>query len=124
MLILLQLALLPWTGANMAILRFGNIWLYIPISLIGITLCWSVARAVRQCSVIEYLGINSLVIFGFQEPVYRAVIFVTSKVLGWQMEAVRNNVWLCLAIAVCSIIVILPCIFLWNKYVKPMLKRI
>lgn len=119
----LQIVALPWTGADLASLKVGNVWLYIPISLIGICLYWLIASVVKKSTVIEYLGVNSLVIFAFQEPVYRAVIFVASKFVGWPVEDVRTNLWLCIAIAVGSIIAIVPCIYCWNKWAKPLIKR-
>lgn len=123
-LFLLQLALFPCTGADLASLYIGNKWLYIPIATTGILLYWLIATIIKSNKVLEYLGINSLVIFAFQEPTYRAVIFVASKIIGYSVAEVRNSFFLCIIITICSIIVITPLIVLWNKRVKPLINRI
>lgn len=123
-LFLLQLALFPCTGADLASLYIGNKWLYVPIATIGILLYWLIATIIKNNKLLEYLGINSLVIFAFQEPTYRAVIFVVSKISGYSVSEVRNSFLLCIIITICSIIVITPVIVLWNKSVKPLINRI
>lgn len=115
---------MPWTGADLASLKVGNVWLYIPISMLGVTLYWGIASTISHNKIIEYLGVNSLVIFAFQEPVYRAVIFIASKIVGWPVQEVRCDLLLCLFISVCSILVIVPMIVCWNKWARPLIKRI
>ena len=116
--------MLPWTGADLASLKVGNVWLYIPISMLGVTLYWGIASTICHNKILEYLGVNSLVIFAFQEPVYRAVIFIVSKIIGWPVQEVRCDLMLCLFISVCSILVIVPMIVCWNKWARPLIKRI
>ena len=91
--------MLPWTGADLASLKVGNVWLYIPISMLGVTLYWGIASTISHNKILEYLGVNSLVIFAFQEPVYRAVIFIVSKIIGWPVQEVRCDLLLCLFIS-------------------------
>lgn len=121
--LVIQLAALPWTGADLASLKVGNVWLYIPISMLGVTLYWGIASTISHNKIIEYLGVNSLVIFAFQEPVYRAVIFIASKIVGWSVQEIRYDLLLCLFISVCSILVIVPMIVCWNKWAQPFIKR-
>ena len=124
LILIIQVVALPWTGADLASLKVGNVWLYIPISMLGVTLYCGIASTISHNKVIEYLGVNSLVIFAFQEPVYRAVIFVASKIIGWPVQEVRCDLLLCLFISVCSILVIVPMIVCWNKWARPLIKRI
>ena len=124
LILIIQVVALPWTGADLASLKVGNVWLYIPISMLGVTLYCGIASTLSHNKVIEYLGVNSLVIFAFQEPVYRAVIFVASKIIGWPVQEVRCDLLLCLFISVCSILVIVPMIVCWNKWARPLIKRI
>lgn len=123
-LFLFQLVLFPWTGADLASLYIGNKWLYIPIATIGILLYWLIAKIIKSNKLIEYLGVNSLVIFAFQEPTYRAIIFLASRITGYPVAEVRNNLLLCIIISICSIIVITPIIVLWNKRIKLLINRI
>lgn len=94
LILIIQVVALPWTGADLASLKVGNVWLYIPISMLGVTLYCGIASTISHNKVIEYLGVNSLVIFAFQEPVYRAVIFVASKIIGWPVQEVRCDLLL------------------------------
>lgn len=113
-----QILLLPWTGADLAMLKVGNVWLYIPIALLGISAYWCFSIVLAKNLVLEFLGRNSLVIFAFQEPVYRIIIFVSAKVLSVDVEQIRCNIVLCLLIAIISIAVIMPLIYGWNRYGK------
>lgn len=79
---------------------------------------------IRSNKILEFLGINSLIIFAFQEPVYRAVIFIYSKLLDNDMETLRNNFIWCIVIAITSIITIFPIIYCYNKWINPLFKRI
>ena len=72
----------------------------------------------------SFLGTNSLVIFVFQEPVYRAVIFIFSKILKTNVEILRTNIFWCISMAIISILIIIPIIYAYNKWVNPQLKRI
>lgn len=65
-----------------------------------------------------------IVIFAFQEPVYRAVIFVFSKILKTHVEILRTNIFWCISMAIISILIIIPIIYAYNKWVNPQLKRI
>ena len=121
---MLQIALYPFTGADLATLYLKNAYLYVPIALIGIFLYWQLSILIKKNRVIEFLGVNSLVIFAFQEPVYRAIIFIVSKLTHTEIENIRLSFLLCIVTSILTIITILPAIHIWNKKIMPIIKKI
>lgn len=91
---------------------------YIPLALAGVLLYLTLAIRIRHNKQIEYLGRNSLVIFALQEPTYRAIIFLFSKISGMEVELIRQNLFLSIAITGVSIGIITPIAYLYNKYVR------
>ena len=97
---------------------------YILIATIGILLYLTLSIKIKQNRLIEYLGKNSLVIFAFQEPVYRAVIFIFSKILNMEVELLRTNIWYSFIITCFSILIIVPAIYLYNKFIRQHINNI
>ena len=122
--IVLQVGLFPFPHADLASCKIENYYLYIPISMIGIILYLCLSYLIKKNRILEYLGINSLVIFVFQEPVYRVVIFVFSKLLKTEVEILRNSIVWCITMAIVSVLIITPLIYIYNKWINPQLKRI
>lgn len=116
----LQILLLDYTFADLASLNI-NYYFYIPIAIIGIMLYLSLSLIIKKNKLLEFLGINSLVIFAFQEQTYRAVIFLFAKFSGWETGLVRENFWFCILISVTTILVITPLILGYNRFIKPLL---
>lgn len=106
---------------DLAALRIGSPVLYIPVAVVGIITYCMLSKLIAHNALLEWLGRNSLVLFAFQEPVYRAVIFAVSKLLHADAEFVRQDVWLCLACAVITILAIWPLTLVWNRYAKTLL---
>lgn len=119
-----QYALLPVTGARIAGYKFVHPELYILISCIGIIVWYLVAQLIKKNIILEFLGRNSLVLFAFQEPVYRVVIYAGSFLLNIEIAAFRNNILCCLGATVVTIILITPLIYGYNRWINPLLKRI
>ena len=120
----LQVYLFPFPHTDLAACKIQDYILYIPISIIGIILYLCLSCLIKKNKIMEFLGTNSLVIFVFQEPVYRAVIFIFSKILKTNVEILRTNIFWCISMAIISILIIIPIIYAYNKWVNPQLKRI
>lgn len=101
--IVVQVLLLPVSVFNLSSLKFYYPYLYIPVAVVGISVYFCIAKVIGHSRVIEWMGVNSLVIFGFQEPVFRAVLFVVSKVSGFELEVMRTNIYMCLLCTVLAI---------------------
>lgn len=91
---------------------------YFPIAFIGIILYLMLSIKITRNIFIEYLGKNSLIILAFQEPVYRAIIFLFSRILNLEVEVIRNNLVLCIILTFVSIAVIVPAIYIYNKQIR------
>lgn len=100
-----------------------NYYFFIPMAIIGIMLFLSISLVIKKNKLLEFLGVNSLVIFAFQEQTYRAVIFLFVKFSGWEIELVRENFLISVLISVITILIITPLIFGYNKFIKPLLLK-
>ena len=118
----LQVLFIDLATDNLTVLSDINYYSYVPIALIGVALYFSLSLIIKRNKPLEYLGVNSLVIFAFQEQVYRVVIFIFSKLLSWETEMVRGNLWMCISISVITILLIIPLVFGYNKYVKSLFR--
>lgn len=106
--IVVQVLLLPVSVFNLSSLKFYYPYMYIPVAVVGISVYYCIAKVIGHNRVIEWMGVNSLVIFGFQEPVFRAVLYVVSKVSGFELEMMRNNIYMCLLCTALTIGAIWP----------------
>jgi peptidoglycan/LPS O-acetylase OafA/YrhL len=93
-------------------------------AFLTIIMVFSLSMLLSQNKILEFLGKNSLVIFAFQEPTYRAVIYVFSKILNSDVEIVRNNIYYSFAIYITTILIIIPAIAIYNNKINPLLKKI
>lgn len=121
---MLQFIFYPFPYTDLATCTIKDPILYIIISCIGILLYLSISCIIKQNFILEYLGLNSLIIFVFQEPIYRIVIFIFAKLLHISVESLRTNITLCIIIAIVSILVIIPIIYIYNRWIACQLKQI
>ncbi|MEA4917162.1 acyltransferase family protein [Proteiniphilum sp.] len=91
---------------------------FIPIALCGILFWAVVSLLVNKNKILEYLGINSLVIMSVHEPIYRFLIGGFSRFSGIEVDLIRTNLLYCVSISIVTIIIIIPIIYLYNKYVR------
>ncbi len=89
-----------------------------------ISVYYILSRYINRNKILEYIGVNSLVIFAFQEPLYRALIFLGSKLLKINVEVMRQNAFICLFIAFSVILILTPAVWLYNRKVNPLLRKI
>lgn len=123
-LMVVQYLVLPFTGADLGGQKFSYPQLYIPISVLGIGAWLMIAKGIRKNTLLEWMGRNTLVLFAFQEPVYRMVIFIMSKVVNQPTDFIRTDLLCALLCTVLSIIVIAPLVWGYGKYVNPVIKRL
>lgn len=108
---------------NMATCIYGNLLGFELLSMIGIT------SLVLLCKTLitnriggGQLGRNTLIIFALHQPILRIVRFVGTKLLG-DFPVETSIIYALLADGV-VLFCLLPLIWIWNRYVQPMLKRI
>lgn len=83
-----------------------------------------IAKGIRKNALLEWMGRNTLVLFAFQEPVYRMIIFVISKVVNQPTEIIRTDLIYSIICTAFSIMVITPLVWGYGKYVNPVIKRL
>ena len=114
-----------WIHFNFNLLSFMNDYGKDAIfALFTISMVASLSILLSKNTILEYLGRNSLVIFAFQEPVYRAVIYIYAKILKTNVELVRINIIYSVMIFLTTIIIILPAIWIYKNRIEGYLKRI
>lgn len=119
----LQYASLPWTGADLASLSFPFVWAYFPIAIVGIVFSYALATTIKS-RILEWMGRVSLVLFAFQEPVYRAVIFAVSKIVHQETEMIRTNLLFCIICTIITILCIWPITVIYFRHIAPLFKRL
>jgi len=117
----LQYFLLDYSNTDFAILKISS-W-YVFIGIIGICVYLPISLMIQRNRWIEFLGVNSLVIFAFQEQTYRIVIFLFAKLPGWDIELVRNDLWMCLIVSFITLLIISPLILLYNRFIRPVISK-
>ncbi len=122
MLLIAQVFASPYSNANLARLETGNPIIYIGLAYMGFFICWLISVLIGKSKIMEWLGLNSLVVFALHGPIYRVLVSVTSFVIKMDMVVVRQNVLICLAITIATIVISVPFILLWNKWGKPLTK--
>lgn len=123
-LLFIQWALQDFAGADLASLKFYHPLMYIPLAIIGIALCFVISSFIKGSTVLEWLGKSSLVLFAFQEPVYRVVIYVFSKIFGENVEQIRENLLFCLCCTIITILIICPLVWGYNRVINPFIKSL
>ncbi len=97
---------------------------YITLALIGIFLYFTLSFQIKKSGILEFLGRNSLIILAFQEQTYRAVIFLSARILSIDSEVIRRNIFYCFILSCVSLLIILPIIHLYNNYVRIRINRL
>lgn len=123
-LLFIQWALHDFAGADLASLKFNHPFMYIPIAIIGIALCMVISSFINKNTALEWLGKSSLVLFAFQEPVYRVVIYGWSKIFQENVEQIRENLLFCLCCTIITIFIICPLVWGYNRTINPFIKSL
>ncbi len=97
---------------------------YIVLAFTGIYLYLFLSKKIKTSKLIEFLGKNSLVILAFQEQIYRAVIYIFSKIVNINQNFLRHDVLFCILITTVTLSTITPFIFLYNKYSKTLINKL
>ena len=86
-----------------------SIYIWYPLGLIGAVGVVLVSIGVQHQGLIQFLGINSIVILCLHGPIYRVLIKVLSVLIRMDTEIVRENIFcsleiLVLTLAICAVI--------------------
>lgn len=112
-------------------LATGDILYYYVRALIAITIFVMIGKYIERhlngkskwIDAIEYIGANTLIILCVHDPIKRAVIFLFSRISGFPITLIREDITWSL---VCSIIVLglmFPTIWIYKRYVEKCIIR-
>jgi fucose 4-O-acetylase-like acetyltransferase len=118
---ILQFLTINHAKLDMADLQISVLSMLIPFA--GIILYLSVALILKKNRILEFLGKNSLIIFAFQGPVYRAIIVVCATIVKQEVDFIRKDLFFCILITIISILLIIPLIILYNRFIIPQIRK-
>lgn len=113
-----------WKGwvvrIDMASGHYGNFILFLLWAMTGIVMIVSFSLFLNKVKWLEYLGHSdtSLVIMCFHGIILRAVLFVTVLMTGWDLAWVRNQLGISLVVTLVVVLICMPLVWGYGKYVK------
>lgn len=118
----LTFILLPYSKANLSDLLFTNYYLYIPLALIGIVAYWGGAKVIKKNKVLEWFGMNTMVLFALHGQLLRIVYFTLGKLTHLELDVMRHNLLYCIAATMIVISILIPVCFAYKKWFELLLK--
>lgn len=95
---------------------YRNPFLFVVAALLGITGIIFISKILNRNLILQYFGLNSLILFGLSEPIKRAVIGVLSKVSTISIEHIRASVIYSIVVVIMTLLIISPVIIVFNRY--------
>lgn len=124
LLFIVQLYLFRYSGLDLALYYIENIFTYIPMALSAIIFYLIICFIIKKCSIIEWIGKNTLVILAFHGYVYKIILWGISFFSSKSLESIRGNYIICIATTVLTILSLVPIIKLYNTKITPILNKI
>ncbi len=97
-------------------INYNNPLLYLSAATLGTTAVLALSAGVKQNRIIEYLGVNSLIIFGLSEPIKRMVIYLLAKIISLPLNEFRHSILLSLISVVIIMLLLFPIVQIINNY--------
>lgn len=106
-----------WNGVTgMASVIYGNVVLFIIASVSGSAAVIEIAQIIKSNTVLEFFGINSIIIMCIHEPIRRIVIKLFSILIRVDVSTIRDNVLYSFFVCFIVILIVCPaCIIVRNK---------
>jgi len=95
---------------------YGNPFIFILAALSGVSAMLFLSQAIGNNRLLSFLGRNSLLIMGFQFPVLRGVLKVYALLIDQDEMILRSSFAHSTACSVITIVLTIPLILLFNKY--------
>lgn len=92
-----------------------QIWYYI-IACFGICFILMLAILWENCSILRYMGQNSLLLFVMHGPLYRALLGIITIISGISISYMRNSIWISLLVSTVVVAILVVPIRMINKY--------
>lgn len=109
----------------------GYILYYYVRALIAITIFVVIGKYIERhlngnskwINAIEYIGANTLIILCVHDPIKRAVIFVFSKISGFSITLIREDITWSFACSIIVLALMFPTIWLYKRYFEKLIVR-
>lgn len=110
---------------NIAMLghNYGNIFIFVTSAIGGSYVVYELSSLIKNSKVLQFIGLNSLIILGFHEPIKRIVIKLFATILKVSDTFIRNNIFYSIVITIIVLIIIVPGIFILNRYFPMLVGR-
>ena len=103
-------------GMSMNSLKFNNYFFTYIASISGCLVIYIISNIINKNRMLQFLGRNTLIIMCIHEPIKRILIEIIHRVTNISTEILRNNIFGIIFITVILLIVLLPCIYIINRY--------
>ena len=103
-------------GMSMNSLKFNNYFFTYIASISGCLVIYIISNVINRNRILEFLGRNTLIIMCIHEPIKRILIEVIHKVTNISTEFLRNNIFGIIFITTILLMVLVPCIYIINRY--------
>lgn len=112
-----------WSNhVNMATNEYGMIAVFELLAFVGICGFVCTFKWLNISKIVGGVGRNTLVIFALHQPILRVIRFLGDRFL--LTFPVETNFWYALAADALVVLCLIPLIWLYNKYVLPVLKKL
>lgn len=101
---------------SMAFMGYNNPILFLTTSFLGLFATLLLSYSINKNKIIQYFGVNTLILVGFSEPIKRILIAVYSMMLKLSTDITRNSIFHSLIIVVVCFVLFVPIIFIMNKH--------
>lgn len=121
--IFIQYLLLDYSSFDIGGFELGNYYIYLPMAFSGIAFYLMLALIIKKNFILEWIGRNSLPIFAFHAQIYRVCIVGISICLAISQTELRENLGYSILLTFVTIIVMIPVVYVYNKWMIPLLLR-
>ena len=122
--IVLQYILFDYSGLDLAMNYLKNEYIYIPMALSGIILYLTISLILKQNTILEWLGKNTIVIFTFHGIIYKIFIYLFALIASISYEDIRTNYIYSIIITIFTIISLIPCCKVYNSTINNFIRKI
>ncbi len=103
-------------GIDMNKIKYNSYISTYIIAIIGSILIILLSQIINKNKVLQWLGKNSLIIMCIHEPIKRGIIGIGEIFLKISSDIIRNSILGIIVSTIIIFIIMIPCIFIINKY--------
>jgi len=101
---------------NMDYCKYFNPYMFMLAAFLGIFGILAICKTLNTNFLLQYFGINSIIILGLSEPIKRIIIAVLSKIGSIPIDQIRLSIIYSIAVVSITLIILVPIIYIFNTY--------